>query len=397
LLLPSLLDVARLAWPLLLAFLLLKLRWLSLARAAAITCLVLAAETFLSMILERGLGISFDESGMIVRLSHQTLPTIALWVGLGSLRMLFELALAWKAYQVGRERFLLPSFQPERASSRLAVFSRLAALASVGFALMIFGVKIWDGYLYLLSTDDSLRKAILRADRGGGSRRPIPERPEDKFLREAGEHINRAIMLNESGQYREAARAYGRGITIYEHVLEQHGRRRFLRSDLAMATNNLAWLLATCPQESVRNPARAVSLAQRTVSLAPGDGNDWNTLGVALYRNDDLSAADDALARATELRGGGDSFDWFFQAMIRWRQGDRDAALGLYEKAAHWREQQAPMNRELHRFQVETAVLLGQPVPEPLPATKLGRRPLGSVRMMPKFGRQRATAANPSR
>ena len=93
--------------------------------------------------------------------------------------------------------------------------------------------------------------------------------------------------------------------------------------------NNLAWLLSTCTEASVRDPARAVELAKKAVELAPKEGTHWNTLGVAHYRADDWKAAIDALTKSMELRKGGDSNDWFFLAMAHWQLGDKDAGSHL--------------------------------------------------------------------
>ena len=57
------------------------------------------------------------------------------------------------------------------------------------------------------------------------------------------------------------------------------------------------------------------------MELAPDEGTYWNTLGVAYYRLRNLSAAMNALVRSMELRREGDSFDWYFVAMIHAQQG----------------------------------------------------------------------------
>jgi tetratricopeptide (TPR) repeat protein len=46
----------------------------------------------------------------------------------------------------------------------------------------------------------------------------------------------------------------------------------------ATTSNNLAWLLASCPDAKLRNPVRAVALAKKAVDQAPKEGYYWNTL-----------------------------------------------------------------------------------------------------------------------
>src|SRR5262249_51402170 len=77
----------------------------------------------------------------------------------------------------------------------------------------------------------------------------------------------------------------------------------------------LAWLLATCPDAKVRDPAQAVTLARQAIQLAPKEKNYWQTLGVAHYRAGDWKAAIGALDKSVELRRGGDAVDRLFLAM----------------------------------------------------------------------------------
>ena len=64
-----------------------------------------------------------------------------------------------------------------------------------------------------------------------------------------------AAAYVELGQWEEA-------IAQYNHLVEEGPQ-------IAAAHNDLAWLLATCPDAKVRDAARAVELAKRAVELAP--------------------------------------------------------------------------------------------------------------------------------
>jgi tetratricopeptide (TPR) repeat protein len=157
--------------------------------------------------------------------------------------------------------------------------------------------------------------------------------------------FNRAGVNNQLGRYAET-------LADYQKLLE-------LDKDSAIAHNNLAWLLATCPDVKYRDPARAVALAKKAVELARKEGASWNTLGVAHYRAGDWKAAVEALTKSMELRKGGDSFDWFFLAMAHWHLGEKDKARKWFDQAAQWMDKNAPHDEELRRFRTEAAELLG--------------------------------------
>ena len=91
--------------------------------------------------------------------------------------------------------------------------------------------------------------------------------------------------------------------------------------------NRFAWLLSTQLDPRLRKPEIAVDLARKAVAGVPTDGNLWNTLGVAQYRNGNWQEAIDTLTKSIELRGGGNSVDWFFLG---------DGSLATWRKGAGW-------------------------------------------------------------
>ena len=64
------------------------------------------------------------------------------------------------------------------------------------------------------------------------------------------------------------------------------------------ALNDLAWLLSTDPDPELRDPARALHLAEEAVRASADHVACWNTLGVARYRAGDWSGAIEALERS---------------------------------------------------------------------------------------------------
>jgi tetratricopeptide (TPR) repeat protein len=124
--------------------------------------------------------------------------------------------------------------------------------------------------------------------------------------------------------------------------------------------NEVAWFLATNPEPRLRDPARAVRLAGKAVTARPQSADYQNTLGVAHYRNGDDKAAVAELEVAMRLRGGGDSFDWFFLAMAHWRLGDRAAARTWFDRAVTGMDRHKPDDGELRRFRAEAEALLAE-------------------------------------
>jgi Flp pilus assembly protein TadD len=175
---------------------------------------------------------------------------------------------------------------------------------------------------------------------------------------------SRALELNpkDSKFWRKRSYAYSR-MGQWDKAVDDCSHLIEMEPNVAVARNNLAWILATCPDAKFRDPGRAVEQAKKAVELAPKGGNNWNTLGVALYRHGDLPGAIDALGKSMELGDGGTSFDWFFLAMAHWQLGDKPQARSWYEKAVGWMEKSQPTAEELIRFRAEAAALLGLPEP----------------------------------
>src|SRR5262249_6560844 len=131
------------------------------------------------------------------------------------------------------------------------------------------------------------------------------------------------------------------------------------------AHDELAWLLATCPDANLRDPDQAVALARRAVQLVPKEGRYLQTLGVAHYRAGDGKAAVAALDKSVELRQGADAVDWLFLAMAHEKLGNHGEARRSYEQAVQWLEKYKKAlekdkgaTEELRRFRAEAEEVL---------------------------------------
>ena len=154
--------------------------------------------------------------------------------------------------------------------------------------------------------------------------------------------------------------------SAYEHVgdtqqaIDHFQKAIDAKPSFAVPYNNLAWLLATSPDESFRDPARAVELAKKAVELNPNLPGIFNTLGVAEYRAGDWEGAIKSLEKATKSADGGNAFDWFFLAMTNQRLGRNAEARDDYEKAVDWMQRNAPQSSELIRFRQEADAVLSE-------------------------------------
>jgi tetratricopeptide (TPR) repeat protein len=143
----------------------------------------------------------------------------------------------------------------------------------------------------------------------------------------------------------------------WDVALESYDKALAHNPEGAEYKNDLAWLLATCPDASLRDPARAVELARKVVEKEPQGGRYWITLGAAQYRAGQWQAAVEALDRAVEL-GWGNASALYFLAMAHWQLDQQDEARSWYDKAAQWMEANGKDNEELIRFRVEAEDLM---------------------------------------
>src|SRR5262249_49739842 len=122
---------------------------------------------------------------------------------------------------------------------------------------------------------------------------------------------------------------------------------------LAETHNNLAMLLADCPDEKQRDPKLGLQQADRGVKLMPQEANYVNTLGLCQYRVGDWKASRESLTRSIELRKGGDAYDAYFLAMALWQLGEKDEARKWLEKADRWTKENAADRDDLKRYHEE--------------------------------------------
>ncbi len=134
------------------------------------------------------------------------------------------------------------------------------------------------------------------------------------------------------------------------------------------AENNMAWALASAPDDPWFDPKQALDLARKAVKRTPHNGDFWNTLGVAAFRVGEWGIAAESFRKSNQINGG-TGIDCFFLAMTCWHQGQREEAHKWFDQAVARIERTKSEDPELRRFHVEAAALLGLPGPRPRPET----------------------------
>lgn len=120
---------------------------------------------------------------------------------------------------------------------------------------------------------------------------------------EAIEHFQRAVVLQPQfaeAQYRVALIWQGRG--RFAEAIEQYERAISANAEHSSSHNNLAWILATCPDEKLRDGARAVTHARRANELTGrADAAALDTLAVAYAEAGNFPEAIQATQQALQF------------------------------------------------------------------------------------------------
>jgi tetratricopeptide (TPR) repeat protein len=330
------------AIPLVVGLALARRRSSALLRASALIFLGLMAESLL-VIARQIAGTTYTTTGGAVVAGRFVLAMLDYLVAVR----------AWRAAAAGS------SPTNEGAGVR-----GTALIGATAFVAILLGGVVASAYHEALGRVPWFQQLVFQA--AHWLPLPLPQAMERaRRFQEADFEFNQALALTGSGLDRDARDAYRRAAAIFQDDLAKEPKQKSLKSRLAQAQNNLAWLLVTCPDPALIEPAEAVRRSRQAVALEPGLGIYWNTVGVAEYRAGRLDEAARTLAHSMQLRDGGDAFDWFFLAMIAQEQGHHAQARSWFDRAVQWRESQRPFDPELLRFQAEAANRLGLPAPPP--------------------------------
>ncbi len=166
--------------------------------------------------------------------------------------------------------------------------------------------------------------------------------------------------LSEIGRTAEAIEERQIALQIWDILTADYPRDSDYRKHRVDALNDLAWLLATDPDPSLRDPVRALHLVEEAVRTSADHLAFWNTLGVARYRAGDWPGAIEALEHSvlSSPDRQGTAFDHFFLAMAWCQLQHEDRAREWQERGIAWVSRYRPGHPALERFREEAEALL---------------------------------------
>ena len=372
-------------WPLVLGLCFCRSRSRPLLLAAALTFFILSLGGALGVVarwmMRTELTVIFGSFEVSLWGLRHLNPASLVQAVMGSIQLALELGTAVAAWSLAQASHGLAVAGASVEQSRCRLHGRLALYVSLAFLVLNVSIPFWSAYEEVLRRSTFVREFVLKTDgrpyaryRGGSyvspSRRALDMELEHTFISAA-----RLAAGNQDGPAREA---YLQLFARAESMGHGAGNEGELKARISQAHNNFAWMLVTCKNPQMRKPQEALTHAKRAVELASEEGNYWNTLGVVWFRLENWTEAIEAFEQSMKRRDGGegDSFDWFFLAMIEARRGHKEQGRQWYDRAVAWSQQSHGNDPELFRFQVEAAEVLGLGRPPEPEITKSRRRPM---------------------
>jgi len=170
-----------------------------------------------------------------------------------------------------------------------------------------------------------------------------------RFENRTRTYLQLGILLEHLGRYSEASDAFRQGLNLYTILFA--GLQDNTKIDLE---NNLAWLLATCPEPQHADPQDALRLAKQYSPKEQPSAPDFfaiyadllTTLGTAYYSVGDWKDAVTTLNTASQYYAKRqapvcherEGITLFFLSMAHCQLGEKDEARDSYDRAVQWME-----------------------------------------------------------
>ncbi len=120
---------------------------------------------------------------------------------------------------------------------------------------------------------------------------------EEIVAQEIKDHPHEARLYSLMGDIKYSQADFAATVEAYETALH-------LDTQNAQVLNNLAWLYATCEDERIRNPPRALDLARQAAALEPETAHILDTLAESYFINGDQPSAIRYAHKALEAAEG---------------------------------------------------------------------------------------------
>ena len=168
----------------------------------------------------------------------------------------------------------------------------------------------------------NLKKAIDYGERAVSldPARPLPKhnlqvaRRTLESLRSQAFHQEVDKFLRDE-RFRDAINLLKRSIKELEDRVNGGKNLQTAVPALAYRLSRLAWLLAHCPDEHIRDTQASVNYARQAVNARGDVAEFWHTLAVAQYRNGDWRDSLSSLEACKAKQGEFDASDWLLSAM----------------------------------------------------------------------------------
>lgn len=171
--------------------------------------------------------------------------------------------------------------------NRFVLTAFLVYLVFISFSVYMLNFGPVKTYI----THGLIEKALLEQIRHGPS--------------DLGPYLNLAMLYQKMGKDQKSRR-------LYEHIID-------IQPGHPVALNNLAWLLATTPDETLRDPVRAIELAKQAVALESSPGF-LDTLAEAYYKNGQTARAVKTIRKA--IAAAKENRDYYESQLKRFLAGE---------------------------------------------------------------------------
>ena len=131
------------------------------------------------------------------------------------------------------------------------------------------------------------------------------------------------------GEYKTAITSYEQAISLADSLERQPGFEEFQ----SLVLNRLAWVLVTCPDNSLRDPSRAFKLAGKAVEITPDRASYVSTIGFAHFELQNWQEAIVSFNQSSDLNAESSPLNTVMVAMALAHLGSPDRAREKYAQA----------------------------------------------------------------